>query len=90
MILKKNKPEMVFYFAGQSSPSISFVKNKITYLSNVRGCENFLKIISKEKFDTKFINASSSEIFADTKKKISLEAKKKTNKPLRKSKINFF
>ena len=90
LILKKNKPEMVFYFAGQSSPSISFVKNKITYLSNVRGCENFLKIISKEKFDTKFINASSSEIFADTKKKISLETKKKPISPYGKAKLISF
>ena len=69
LILKKNSPKMVFYFAGQSSPSISFVKNKITHLSNVKGCENFLNVIYKEKFDFKFINASSSEIFADSKKK---------------------
>ena len=58
-ILKKNNPEMIFYFAGQSSPFISFQKNKITFLSNAKGCENFLDIIYKEKLNTKFLNASS-------------------------------
>ena len=41
-IIKKIKPNYIFYFAGQSSPTKSFYKKKETYLSNVVGCRNFL------------------------------------------------
>ena len=89
-LIKDNQPKMIFYFAGQSSPFISFRKNKITYLSNAKGCENFLDVISEKKIDTKFINASSSEIFADSKKKISLRSKKKPISPYGKAKLISF
>ena len=69
LLIQKHKPIQVFYFAGQSSPSLSFKKKKETYQSNVKGCLNFLNIINTKKIDCKFINASSSEIFAETKKK---------------------
>ena len=35
-------PNQIFYFAGQSSPLLSFRANKITYSSNFEGCKNFL------------------------------------------------
>jgi GDPmannose 4,6-dehydratase len=89
-LLKKFKPQNIFYFAGQSSPNLSFRKKKITHLSNVIGCKNFLEIIYKQKLDTKFINASSSEIFADTSKKIMIESKKKPISPYGKSKLESF
>ena len=41
--IKKISPNLIFYFAGQSSPTLSFKKNKLTYLSNVNGCKNFWK-----------------------------------------------
>ena len=45
-LLKRFKPNYIYYFAGQSSPLISYKKNKVTYLSNVKGCQNFLEIIN--------------------------------------------
>ena len=38
-ILKKNKPNYIFYFAGLSSPGLSFKKPKETFLSNYQGCK---------------------------------------------------
>ena len=90
LLLNKYKPKKVFYFAGQSSPLISFIKNKITYLSNAKGCENFLDIIYKKKIATKFINASSCEIFADSRKKINLNSKKRPISPYGKAKLISF
>ncbi len=89
-LLKKVKPQFIFYFAGQSSPNLSFKKDKITFLSNVKGCENFLETLNKKKLNTKFINASSSEIFADTNKKINLKSKKKPISPYGKAKLKSF
>ena len=90
LLIQKHKPIQVFYFAGQSSPSLSFKKKKETYQSNVKGCLNFLNIINTKKIDCKFINASSSEIFAETKKKISLKSAKKPISPYGKSKLISF
>ena len=95
-VLKKNqinslieniKPKIIFYFAGQSSPVLSHKKNKITYLSNVKGCENFLKILYETKIKTKFVNASSSEIFSKSVKKIGINSKKKPLSPYGKAKL---
>tara|TARA_Y100000590_G_scaffold249792_1_gene280653 strand:- start:2083 stop:3042 length:960 start_codon:yes stop_codon:yes gene_type:complete len=90
LLIQKYNPYQIFYFAGQSSPSISFKKIKETYLSNVKGCLNFLNVICEKKVNCKFINASSSEIFAETKKKISLNSKKKPISPYGKSKLISF
>ena len=81
-LIFKYSPKLVFYFASQSSPKISFKKKKITLNSNYEGCKNFLEVIQKEGVDCKFINATSSEIFSETKRKINLKSKKKTYKPL--------
>ena len=89
-LLKKFLPQMVFYFAGQSSPVLSFKKNKVTFLSNFQGCKNFLEIINKKKIETKFVNASSCEIFAETKKKITINSKKKPISPYGKAKLLSF
>ena len=90
LLIKKFNPKNIFYFAGQSSPNLSFKKKEITYLSNVKGCKNFLEIINKQNLKTKFINASSSEIFADTLKKIKINSKKKPISPYGKSKLESF
>ena len=89
-LIENFKPKLIFYFAGQSSPALSFKKNKITYLSNVKGCENFLKVLYKKKIKTKFINASSSEIFSKSVKKIGINSKKKPISPYGKAKLISF
>ncbi len=86
-LIENFNPKIIFYFAGQSSPAISFEKNKITYLSNVKGCENFLKILYKKEIKTKFINASSSEIFSKSVKTIGINSKKKPLSPYGKAKL---
>ena len=85
-LLKSKKPEKIFYFAGQSSPVISFKKGKETLLSNLKGCENFLLSLKRNDLKCKFINASSSEIFAETNKKINISSKKLPISPYGKAK----
>ena len=57
------KPDLIYYFAGQSSIFLSYKKAKETMNSNFYGALNFLKIIHKEKLDVKFYKASSGYIF---------------------------
>ena len=54
------------------------------------GCKNFLEVIQREKIDCKFVNASSSEIFSETKKKINIKSKKKPISPYGKAKLMSF
>jgi len=89
-LLKKFNPDYIFYFAGQSSPNLSFNKKETTHLSNVTGCKNFLEILQNYNFKTKFINASSSEIFAETSKKIKINSKKNPISPYGKAKLDSF
>tara|TARA_Y100000816_G_scaffold230183_1_gene175345 strand:+ start:1307 stop:2275 length:969 start_codon:yes stop_codon:yes gene_type:complete len=89
-IIDKYKPKHIFYFAGQSSPNLSFKKPKQTYLSNFIGCSNFLKVLKSKKNSCKFLNASSSEIFAKSVKKISINSKKKPISPYGKAKLLSF
>ena len=86
-LLCEEKPQIIFYFAGQSSPSRSFAMKKITFQSNVEGCENFLKVIYEESIKCKFVNASSCEIFDNNIKKISVNSKKKPISPYGNSKL---
>ena len=69
-LIFKYSPKLIFYFASQSSPRVSFENKRTTLNSNFVGCKNFLEVIQREKIDCKFVNASSSEIFSETKKKI--------------------
>lgn len=89
-LLKKYNPISVFYLAGQSSPIDSFKKKEETFRSNFIGCKNFLDAIRKNKSQIKFFNASSSEIFAKTKKKLLVNSKKKSNSPYSYSKLRSF
>jgi len=89
-LLKRFKPNYIYYFAGQSSPLISYKKNKVTYLSNVKGCQNFLEIINLKDKKIKFINASSSEIFSAKVKKIKPSSKKIPISPYGKAKLISF
>lgn len=80
-LLQKNKPKIIFYTAGQSSPGKSFKNKRETYLSNYVGCRNFLEVIKKFKIDSKFINFSSCEIYGNYKGKISVNTIKKPISP---------
>ena len=80
-ILLKYKPTIIFYFAGQSSPKISFLKKDETTKSNYVGCKNFLEIIYTKKVNTQFLNASSSEIFKPSRFKLNLNSKKQPISP---------
>ena len=88
-ILKKNY-DYIFYFAGQSSPSISFKKKNQTYESNYIGCKNFLEGLKILNLKSKFFNSSSSEIFSDTKKRITINSKKKPISPYGMAKLLSF
>ena len=79
--LEKFKPSILFYFAGQSSPLMSFKKRRETLNSNFIGCKNFLEIIYKNNIDVKFFNAASSEMYGKLNKKINLNSVKKPLNP---------
>ena len=51
------------------------LNQKATYLSNHIGAKNFLKVIVKQKLNTKFFKANSGYIFNGEKSKISLSSK---------------
>ena len=89
-LLLKYKPAVVFYFAGQSSPKLSFSKRRETIMSNYIGCKNFLELICKKKLNTKFLNASSSEIFKPSNLRLNLNSKKKPISPYGFSKLKSF
>ena len=89
-IIKKYNPNIIFYFAGQSSPQKSFLKKKETIKSNVIGCKNILEIMNKENINCKFLNASSSEMFGKIKGKIKLSSPKKPVNPYGFAKLQSF
>ena len=90
ILINNINPNQIFYFAGQSSPLLSFRANKITYLSNFKGCKNFLEVIYEIKSKCKFINATSSEIFAENKTKLVVNSKKNPISPYGKAKLLSF
>ena len=89
-LMKKYKPDLVFYYAGQSSPAKSFFLKEQTYKSNYLGCKNFLDIIKKDKIDCKFINATSCEIYGHLNHKINVNSSKKPLSPYGLSKLKSF
>ena len=68
-ILETLKPDIIFYFAGQSSIVKSYLNPKQTINSNYIGCKNFLTILKKKKLDTKFVKANSGYIFSNLDEK---------------------
>ena len=74
----------------QSSPSISFKKPSVTLKSNYQGCKNFLDELLISNKRSKFINATSSEIFASSVKKIKVNSQKKPISPYGKSKLQSY
>ena len=84
------RPKKIFYFAGQSSPALSFKNPKETYLSNFKGCKNFLEVIFYNNLKCKFINSSSCDIYGNIGRSINLKTKKKPISPYGKSKLASF
>jgi len=84
------RPNEIYYLAGQSSVAESFKKKKETFKSNVDGCHKFLESTRLFLKDAKFFNASSSEIFGNSKKKIRINTKKNPVSPYGKAKLNSF
>ena len=89
-ILTKLNPELIFYFAGQSSPQVSFKKKEETLKSNFIGYKNVLEIIYKNNLKSKFLNATSSEMYGHLKGRIRLSSPKRPLNPYGKAKKKSF
>ena len=46
-LILQHSPKLIFYFASQSSPKLSFEKKKITLKSNYEGCKNLPRLFSR-------------------------------------------
>lgn len=65
-VLKKYRPDEIYFLAGQSSVGLSFEQPMETLESISIGCLNILEAIRFLDLNTKFYNAGSSECFGDT------------------------
>ena len=54
-LIKKIKPNSIYYLAGQSSVDKSFKNPKETIMSNFYGCKNVLEVLKEIKFSGKFL-----------------------------------
>ncbi len=88
--LKKFKPARIFYFAGQSSPNLSFKKKNETMRSNYLGCKNVLDVIYSFDKSIKFLHAASSEMYGKVSGKISLKTPKHPVNPYGQAKLKAF
>ena len=86
-LFNEHMPDEIYYLAGQSYPSKSFLKKKETIKSNTVGCKNFLEIIKKNSYKCKFFNACSSEIFGSHKKNVNINSKKNPVNPYGEAKL---
>ena len=80
-IITKINPNIIFYFASQSSPQLSFKKKSETLKSNYNGCKNVLEVIRENNLNCKFLNAASSEMYGHIKGKINIATPKKPLNP---------
>ena len=80
-VITKINPKLIFYFAGQSSPQLSFKKRRETLRSNFNGCKNVLEVIKENNIDCKFLNAASSEMYGHVNGKIRLSTPKNPLSP---------
>ena len=74
-IIQLEKPDNIFYLAGQSSLPKSFKLRRETIQSNYVGAKNFLDVLSKIKNNSNFFKANSGYIFKPENGKISLNSK---------------
>ena len=80
-VITKINPKLIFYFAGQSSPQLSFKKRRETLRSNFNGCKNVLEVIKENNINCKFLNAASSEMYGHVNGKIRLSTPKNPLSP---------
>ena len=81
-ILINNKIDIIFHLCGQSKVALSWVHLDETIESQANIAIRFIQIINEKKLPVKFINSSSSEIFAQNhKKKIDENSKFKPINP---------
>ena len=67
-LLIKEKPKQIYYLAGQSSVSYSFLKPVETYDSNISMLFSLLEFCRKEKLQIDIYNSASTDCFGDNKK----------------------
>jgi GDPmannose 4,6-dehydratase len=89
-LIKKIKPNSIYYLAGQSNVYKSFKNPKETIISNFNGCKNVLEVLKEIKFSGKFLNVVSSEIFGNQKGFKSLNKKLNPVSPYGKAKLKSF
>ena len=89
-IIIKSKCSEIYFFAGKSSPQISFSIYSETLNSHILPVYNILQSILEINKNIKFFNTSSSEIFANTKKKLNENSKKNPQNPYGLAKLNSF
>ena len=81
-ILALINPDVIFYFAGQSSIVKSYINPEETINSNYVGCKNFLTILNNKNLKTKFVKANSGYIFSNlSEKPLSKSILAKPNSP---------
>ncbi len=80
-VISKLNPKLILYFAGQSSPQLSFKRKRETLKSNFYGCKNVLEVMRENNINCKFLNAASSEMYGHVKGKIELSTPKKPLSP---------
>jgi GDPmannose 4,6-dehydratase len=73
-IIDSFKPNEIYNFTGFTNPSDSWKNPRANFFANLNITLNFLEILKKKK-NIKFFNASSSEIFAETKKNLDENSK---------------
>jgi len=89
--IKTLKPEIIYYFSGQSSIYKSFKESKATLDSNFYGAQIFLNIIYKNKLKIKFFKSNSAYIFKTLKQEKNLKYKfVKPNSPYVEAQIKAF
>ena len=74
-IIQLERPDNIFYLAGQSSLPKSFKLRKETIQSNYVGAKNFLEVLNKIKNNCNFFKANSGYIFKPKNGKVSLNSK---------------
>ena len=80
-VISKLNPKLILYFAGQSSPQLSFKRKRETLRSNFYGCKNVLEVMRENNINCKFLNAASSEMYGHVKGKIRLSTPKNPLSP---------
>lgn len=80
-IIRINKPNEIYFLIGQSNSSISFNRPIETMHSNFNLVNYILEICRLYSPKTKFFNASSSEIYGDSKIKVDENSSKNPKNP---------